>query len=792
MNEGSEDLFFEVIDEYENGHILEAMQRILITPDVQYESLPSLQPLFKYLVNYVDACVFKNILSVQHTNLVLRGVISSDINLAPLATQFIEILNWEEKFLYLYAFEEKVVEETIPFNKTLQEAINILKVQEDITDLDIENFLNLVPPFYHPFIEQKLQIFKAWKDLKKNKSQFCQIIEIKEPIQVQQPWHVFSYHLPINSLPNVAIELTPLIFLEPIEGADYNEILAPYVNRKVICVFETIQHLLQMLQYRSFVLFLKNPEHHIYILELYPHDQIISQNILKSHLGRLEPIFLIENSTLFSVMPLFIEVFTKCLNQKEEELESDTPIANWLYQISKRALFNRQAKRYGKDRFIALNMEETHQKSTDLHKGLPPPQSNLGPLPKDELNEHVNLLLAERQARAFAPEKKIRLAHIVPQVVSSGGAPTRQLVNLLRYGDKNWFDLYLLSTERFSTHIFEYPISTTVSAPSNVESFKILSYLDSLEIKIHVEPTPPTYEQAAQHIAKVLKDFKMDVAVFHGPDEVNTLCAAMTDTPIRILLDHGILPKYPVFDFAILSTEQIYMENHDKLKKMGMDSCYLPYWIDVMQHWEKDIYSKEELGFPADSFIMTTISNRLDVGLSEEMCQAIGEILRRNPKAYYAPIGVVNDPERIRSLFRSYGVDDRVVLLGDKANPSQYARSMELYLNEFPAVSGLGMLDAIAAGCPVVSMYDEHGPEESKYAGAYFGMDHVIVSCKKEDYIELACKLIVDQDLYKEWSNYAKGRYARYADANNYVLKFEKVLNVFIDYWQEKMLSEKK
>ena len=158
------------------------------------------------------------------------------------------------------------------------------------------------------------------------------------------------------------------------------------------------------------------------------------------------------------------------------------------------------------------------------------------------------------------------------------------------------------------------------------------------------------------------------------------------------------------------------------------------------------------------------------------MCSAIGEILKRCPKAYYAPIGEVQNPDRIRLLLEPYHVNDRVLFLGVQADPSQYARSMHLYLNEFPFGSGLAMLEAMAAGCPVVSMYDPAGPPQATYGGAYFGFDRVIKTGNRQDYIDLTCRLLQDPVFYQKWSEHALNQYEKHADVKTYVQSFENIL----------------
>ncbi|HMY67215.1 MAG TPA: hypothetical protein PL163_11225, partial [Leptospiraceae bacterium] len=89
------------------------------------------------------------------------------------------------------------------------------------------------------------------------------------------------------------------------------------------------------------------------------------------------------------------------------------------------------------------------------------------------------------------------------------------------------------------------------------------------------------------------------------------------------------------FDFYIISTQEGYDQNQERFKKCGAAAKVLLFSIDVRQEWRLQPYSKQELGLPENSFVMTTISNHLDTRLSTAMCRAVGEILQRCPEAVY-------------------------------------------------------------------------------------------------------------------------------------------------------------
>ncbi|MBA3721492.1 MAG: glycosyltransferase [Parachlamydiaceae bacterium] len=786
MNQKSIDLFVEFIKLFNEKHYQKAFQLILPHPDIAYDTLFSEEIIFQYIINFVDASVFYDAHHSIKTNTVLQKLLIDKGSLSDLLKPFVELLFWQSNFLRFFLSEEsEELSDKLGYSKKSKKCLVNLKNEEKFSQSIIEEFLEFIPEEHHTFVKRKVDIWRIWLQLKLAKPKWAVLIEKNQNILFQQPLHEFAYHLQVENPTWKDKNKTPLIFLEPIEGANYLEILQPFLDQTILFVFETTASLLQMLQFPEMEKIFASPSHLIYIMEMYPHEQFEAQNFKQFEFKAFEPILLVERKVIQETLPLFIDVLSKCINQ--ESFESDTPIGNWLYRLSDR-IYNRiLVDRYGFSRNISVHMELEYNAWSETHKGLPPSRADLGPPPHDFVKERIDKLIAERKPRKFDPKNKIRLAHIVPQIVGMGHAPTQLLNNLLTYANKYWFDLFLISTERLALHILDYPIQSYSSTASSIRGNEVLEHLNKLGVHIHVEPDPKAYELTINNISKLLNELRVDVAVFHGPDDINNICACMCDVPIRILFEHGTPPIYPSYDLALLSTEEANNELNTEYRSMGMESCFLQFSVDVRKTWGKELHSKENFGFPIDSFIMTTISNHLDSRISNEMCHAIGEILQRNPKAYYAPMGPEKNFDRLRSIWADYGVNDRVIFMGQKPNPSQYARSMELYLNEFPFGSGLGILDAMAAGCPVVSMYDPDGPMQARYAANYFGIDYVIKSGKKEDYIELACRLIQDKDLYLKWSEHAKNQYEKHSDVVAYVRKFEQIIEGFIKYSQNKL-----
>lgn len=745
-----QDVFYQFTDYYEKGDFLNALRVLFSSPSVSYDSIHSKIPSFHYLINYADACAFKGLLEAHTANQALQGAISSNKQLSTILDSFLTLLKYEEA-LFIDYIKSKGLLLTSPHFQSIMEAL---------------------PPFYFPLFYSKLELLKHWQEVIRSKPEFAQLIG-NEALLFKQPWHLFSYSFPLHVTEDRE-KGVPVIFLELIEGNRYQDILCSYKGKKIILVVETVSTFFQLLHHKDLLPFFLDPQSCIYILELYPNSQLKAQKISGMEFLPLKAIVMTDHSFIKDIVPLFTQVLELCFKQSKEELDKDTPVANWMYRIAKRLLLRKQADCYGKSRCLALSVDEGFQNWFDPHKGYSPLGVDLGPLPVDYVGELLKEVSKQRNPRNYRPDEKKRLAHIVPQVVDGGHAPTKLLRTLLLNSDQETWELFLISTERLVSHPLAYPPTNYVSDSSLIRGAQTLKKLESQGIKVFVEQNPSTYESSAYHIKNILEKNQIDIAVFHGPDEINNVCGSITNVPFRVFFDHGTLPSYPCFDLLILSSEETAKSRESDFKKMGMESVGLPFCIDVKEEWLDRPYSKKELGFPDNSFIMTTISNHLHNRLSQEMCLAIVEILKRSPEAYYAPMGHLDERDKFRPFFEAQGVGDRVIFLGSKSCPSQYARSMQLYLNEFPFGSGLGLLDAMAAGCPVVSMYDEQGPQQARYAATYFGLERVITTGRVEEYIDLACRLIQDKNFYQEWSTHAKKQYEKHVDVKAYVKNFER------------------
>lgn len=722
---------------YEQGLLEEANQLLCPTPDSIYPQDPS--QIAWHLTNYADAAIWGGPIAYSHASHALQSVCQKKFPDSCLRLWLEE----ESRFFHLAMQEPAALEENTALAEPIKQVLLFLQTPWKECPSAIHDFVRFLPARFHNLFARKITSACALHTFLQQRPYFLSLIQ--ERFLASNPWHPFTYK---GSFP---LQEGFWQFVHPYEKM-------PLLVHPSILVFPSLADLLQTVGVWPEVMDLR---HCLYVLDIYPETH------WPPHPPDLQKISPAHQPYFAEWREAFVNA---CQTPCREQFDR-------LYLIAKRISFTQKAHRYGISRAIPYSLESGLTDWHDPHRPKKPLITGVGPIPPHPISPLVDLAATRRHKRSFVPKERIRIAHIVSQIVDGGHAPTKLLRTLTTLADRDWFTPFIISTERFCPRPLSYPSLSYQSPPSQERAKSTLTQFASLAIPTCISPPCFTYEESLSHTLSLLEQLQIDIAVFHGPDELHTLLAAETAVPLRVLFDHGTLPSFGCFDLAILSTEESWIQSQSALLKLGMESVPLLFCIDPKETWEKAPFSRSQLGLPENAFILTTISNHLENRLSDEMCMAIGEILQRCPRAVYAPIGPIQQEARFRKKWEPYGVNDRIIFLGHSHYPSQLARSMHLYLNEFPFGSGLSLLDAMAAGCPVVSMYDPTGPQQAKYGGVYFGKDKVLSSLQRVDYVDLACQLIETPDLYQQWSVYAKQECEKRTDTKGYVACFEKILS---------------
>ena len=761
---------------YNVGNTRGALREILDDPTIAYEQIASPQSDAHFVLSFADALAFGTWLESYLTGLCLLHFCPQIGAALPFDITLLEIrssANTPESVRERAAFRD---------GGHLSRAVRLLREielnQKPVGPEQIAAVMEGFSLVEQRLLDLQLGFSSAWRHFWQGRRELFEALGQPERSHAPllrtcapQAWARFG-----DGVSGFSKGLA-VLFCENFEG-DWEGLLAPLSGRSALFVFADASRLGHALLQPAIQRSLLEAGHALLVLNKYPADQIAAQPVFGDFEGPLVPIVLWDHPEYTARVPLVLETLTGLLGVPRESWGKESAMANWLYRLGRDARFAWRALRLGRTRIHYVVKDSGIEAWLDPHKGALPEGAALGPAIPDVLGSALDRGGLAKPRRKPGRDHRLRLAHVTMQLIDGSHAPSRLLRTLIRNHDRDVFDLFVFVTEALVCRLNEYPVSQGHADPSTQRGLQTIQTFKEAGIDVVVNNGLADYWDTIDTITDLLAARAIDVAVFHGPDFIHQAIARQCDAPLRVMFEHGSLPERSGFDIAVASAESD--ENVEKLKPrfaaMGTELIRNAHVVDAREFWDKDPYPKSRFGVPEQALMMTTISNHLENRLSEKMRWAIGEILRRCPNAYYLPMGQVPDNSKVVKQLSSLEVGNRVKFLGSVACPSQLARSMHLYLNEFPFGGGIALLDAMAAGCPLVSMYDTAGPPQAKYVGIYYGMDRVVTSNKPEDYVDLACRLLTDPAMYEEWRAAALRRYEAHTDVRGYVRRFEDIV----------------
>jgi hypothetical protein len=761
---------------YNLGNTAAALQCVLNDPTVEFDAIAAGDPQIQAILSYVDALAFSNIQGAHHAGTYLARILPEGSPALSFDLSLMEARGQpavQEHFLRREAPED----DTAVF-RALRFWLEIELEQKSLDDLELSRVLAGMTLVNRRLLALQIRFSCAFRGF------WQQHRSLYEALGAPDRSHAIflrsagpaAWEQMNRECGRIGAGL-PVLFMEGYDW-DWATMLHPLMGRPAWFLFRDTGTLGHCLFVPAIAAALHDPAHGLLVLDRYPQEQLLAQPQAQFRQRPLHPIVLGNQRQYLDCVPLILEAFGEILLEPEEKRGTESLAANWLYHLGRSVQLASRAHRLGVSRYPYLQAQDILEVWNDPHKGPLPRKVTPGPTQPDFMGSMLAALTPASSRRRPAQQRRLRLAHITTQVVDGSHAPSRLLRTLVRNHNRDVFDLSVLLTEGFVLRPNEYPVRAGHSAPSTERAPKTLQAFREAGVEVVIADPGMDFRETAQGFARKISDEKIDVAVFHGPDFIHHAIAAQCDVPVRVLFEHGSLPGHPGFDIAVASAESA--EGVERLKPrfaaIGTELVRNPHVVDARESWGPDPYPNSVFGLPEGALILTTISNHLEHRLSEAMCLAIVEILRRCPNAYYAPMGPVRKDSRVARFFAGTDVASRVAFLGTTACPSQCARSMHVYLNEFPFGGGIALLDALAAGCPIVSMHDENGPAQAKYVGIYYGMDRVVTTLNPADYVNLACALVTDSEMRREWRQAAIRRYEQHSDVGGYVRRFEAIV----------------
>ncbi len=537
------------------------------------------------------------------------------------------------------------------------------------------------------------------------------------------------------------------LFYMKVWDMDWHSFLRPFQGHDLLFIFYSLSDLWHCLQFKAVLESLLEEKHGLLVLTAYAHEQLHLQDLFTS-----EKVYAIGEEESG-----FTDLIAQCLRSKKGELWQETEASDALYSVGRRAAEVKRGQQLGKNGLLSHDFTLSSSYWWEKHQS--------GRLPRDKTTLHHFIKGQEVSIKRKLGEQqgKIKVAHVVQRLTDFVYAPTKRLLTLLKYYPQDLWELSVYVTEQHRFRKNEYPYYFSHDEGSLVRGKEAIKAFEKLGIRVFVESVEESFLQAAKKIVQDMKNEKIEIAVIHDESLLGTLIAQMTDVPITLFFTHGVLPHIDVYEGLI----QAFGE-----ESQGVYTNPLAY--DIECEWVETRPVKQTLGFSEETILLGTVSNMLNERLSVPMCEAVSQILLRCPDAHYLPIGDVSDPELILRIFRSYNVEDRVTFLSHLRDPGYYIKAYDLYLHEFPLGGALAVLEAMAAQCPVLSLYDKDASYKAKEGGQYFGIERTVKTA--EEYIEKACELVHNKEQRNEWAAYAYARYCSFGTEEDYAKRHQNIL----------------
>ena len=322
----------------------------------------------------------------------------------------------------------------------------------------------------------------------------------------------------------------------------------------------------------------------------------------------------------------------------------------------------------------------------------------------DLLRGSVGIEPAPRRQRRSSG-RRLRLAHVVCQLVDGGHAPSREMMTFLRYADRERFDPLLVVTEAIARHP-EPGEQRYISKPTRERAPQRLREIEEqLGIPVLMPKQVRNYAADAAALHRMLAERQVDVAFFHGSIAMPTdwLLCAWQAAPWQVDLGFGVPLHCPHVDYQFFEVEATMERLAFLCREHGIAYGYAGAGHDASEIEAAEPLSRGQLRVPADHVILGTIGNHLPRRMSERFCRTVAGVLSRFERATYFVIGP-GDFARQRQWFGPLAAQGRVRFVGVTDQPARWTKTLEIYLNEYPAGGGYAVADAMAAGVAVVCM----------------------------------------------------------------------------------------
>jgi len=363
--------------------------------------------------------------------------------------------------------------------------------------------------------------------------------------------------------------------------------------------------------------------------------------------------------------------------------------------------------------------------------------------------------------------RPLRIAHVVPNLVDLCNSPTKVLRNFVTHADREQFELRLYTTEVLTKRDKPAFAMHQITPPTPERAPETLKFLLDHDCPYWIAPVDGDFAQSAHRLAEQMARDRVDVALYHSSlaTSIDCLTAHLRPTPLAINLCIG-LPMYAdTIDAIVYFIQATRDRDLDFWEARGIDAPYVQGGIDQDEFANAKPLDRAQLGIPQQAVILGTVGNHLPGRMGAAFCRTVAGMLKRHAHTLYFIVGR-GDFTRQKQVWQQEGVLERVVFLGARGDVPRFTKTFDVYLNEFPGGGGMSVLEAMAAGRPVVAL--KSGNDHLGACGVeYVGPEHGIMTNDPARYAALADRLIADpafreqvgRDLFRRYEDVYAGRH---------------------------------
>ena len=333
-----------------------------------------------------------------------------------------------------------------------------------------------------------------------------------------------------------------------------------------------------------------------------------------------------------------------------------------------------------------------------------------------------------------------RVAHVVGCFLT-GHAPT-QYVKLLASSLKlKGVDSIVFTTEWAASWFFN-PAGVPQSQPVVINGETVIANVSG------------DFVQRAESVASAIRASGVSVAFYHGSlsEQITARVAAFRPAPIQINVNHGSEMDADLFDGRI----HLFQNALERTRFGARPSEWIPLASDAEDRLlANEPVSRQTMGLESAGSVSATFGNLYKVSGTGYL-KALTEVMKRWPRHFHLFAGA-GDVKVIRGFLHSEGVLPRVRFLGHMADIIPMLESVDVYLASFPHSGGHSILEAMAAGKPVVVL--KYPPDSHYNSGAELVGVQDLIAANEQQYVALADRLIGNVTLRQKFGQQMKDRF---------------------------------